>query len=137
MTLQLLMGNFFTSVGVKSLSKFFLALGEILVSLIGGIMTYLVVAGSKNPDMVISPVLLSVLITYIVSFYVMHIVEITIDTIYLCFQYERTFLVKGAEKGLRSYAPRELVGLMWEIFTSSQSLPLYLCHFGRVVKATD
>ena len=106
------MGSFFTSVGVKGLAKFFLALGELVITLVAGIVAYVVAANSKNPQMVISPVLLAVLISFIVSFYVMHIVEITIDTIYLCFQYERTFLLKQQEKGVRSYAPRELVGLL-------------------------
>ncbi|KAH0569878.1 Plasma-membrane choline transporter [Spironucleus salmonicida] len=106
-TLRLILGSLFTSVGVKGISKFFLFVGKILISVSSGVICYFLVKSTSQPEMVVAPIIVSTIGSYILSYYIMNIISIVIDTVFFCYLYESTFLKSDVEKGI-IFSPKEL-----------------------------
>ena len=62
--------------------------------------------------MFISPVFITFAITFLVAYYIMEILSLIIDTIFMCYLYEEQFLAKDREDGADCFAPKKLKVLL-------------------------
>ena len=69
---------------------------------------------TKNKDMVITPVVLTIAVSYFVAFYVMEILELTIDVIFMSYVYETEMMLGERANGMPSFAPGGLNKLLQE-----------------------
>lgn len=99
--IKLLMANILRSGIVTGLSSFFLFLGKVMVTLIGiavaGYTAY--VAVPAKPSLKLGPPIVAGILSFILSEYVIEIVKLVIQTIFMCFLYEDTVLASKREAG--------------------------------------
>jgi len=94
--IKLLMGKIFSAGFTKILSSFFLFIGKLIVTAVG---TFVAGYGAYQVDSQIhlGPPLIAAVSCFILSYYVIEIVALVIDTIYFCFLYEDTMMIKERE----------------------------------------
>lgn len=90
--IKLMMAKIFSNVFYKVLTTFFLFLGKILVTVCAGVVT--LVAGYYKADgaILFAPGVIACVGAYIISYYVIEVIVLVVDTIYMCYLYEETFL---------------------------------------------
>jgi len=100
-------------VTLNTLGDFFLFLTKVLITLLTALLCYVFCKFvSKNNQMVFTPVLLTVAISYIIAFYVVEIFELTIDVIFMSYLYESEFMLGERQSGQPSFAPKSLAKLL-------------------------
>lgn len=94
--MKLLMAKIFSAGFTKMLSTFFLFIGKLIVTAVGAFVAGL---GAYNVDQQIhlGPPLVAAVCCYGLSYYVIEIVSLVIDTIYFCFLYEDTVMQRERE----------------------------------------
>ncbi|KAH0573936.1 Plasma-membrane choline transporter and transmembrane domain-containing protein [Spironucleus salmonicida] len=112
-SMKLTMGSFFTSMSVKFLSWIFLTFAKLLIAVGSGVCTWAIIRyTSPFQDLYISGSLLVSVLMFIISYYTVGIVQLTIDSIYMCYLYEDSFMIFDREKGLPVFAPKGLANLL-------------------------
>ena len=86
--MRLLMGSFLTSTSVKLLSMIFLESSKIVISIGNACLTMFLIMKFGDTEYFIMPSVCVGVLVYLVSFYIIGIVTITVDTVLLCFLYE-------------------------------------------------
>ena len=56
--------------------------------------------------------IISGIASFCLSYYVLEIVSLVVDTIYFCYLYEDTYYAIERENGMKPYAPGDLKNLM-------------------------
>jgi len=69
---------------------------------------------SSNKNMTITPCLLTAGISYLVAFYIVEILELTIDVIFMAYVYETEMMLGERQNGQPSFAPGSLNKLLQE-----------------------
>ncbi|KAH0572431.1 Plasma-membrane choline transporter and transmembrane domain-containing protein [Spironucleus salmonicida] len=111
--MKLTMGSFFTSMSVKFFSWIFLTFAKLFISIISGVCTWAIIKYTSNfNDLFMSGAVLVSIIMFIVSSYTIGIVQLTIDSIYMCYLYEDTFMLTDRESGGSIFAPDGLRQLL-------------------------
>ncbi|KAH0572450.1 Plasma-membrane choline transporter and transmembrane domain-containing protein [Spironucleus salmonicida] len=111
--MKLTMGSFFTSMSVKFLSCIFLTFAKLLIAVGSGLCTWAIIKySSPFSELYISGSVLVSVLMFIVSYYTVGIVQLTIDSIYMCYLYEDSFMLSDRENGGHVYAPKALVTLL-------------------------
>ena len=91
-----------------------LFLSKVFVTVVCGLLCFGLCKATKNKDMVIMPVALTLVISYFVAFYVMEILELTIDVIFMSYVYETEMPLGERANGMSSFAPGSLSKLLQE-----------------------
>ena len=99
---------------LNTLGDVFLAISKVVTAAVTGVSVYFLVKANwfGQPDMVIIPTSCSVILGYLVAFYIFEIFELVIDSIFLCYVYEEHNLRKERESGVESFAPEALRHLL-------------------------
>ena len=106
--MKLLMGSFLTSASVKLLSVIFLESSKIIISVGNACLTMFLIMKFGDTEYYILPSICVAILVYFISFYVIGIVTITVDTVLMCFLYEDEELRSHRQNTGISYAPLEL-----------------------------
>ncbi|CAL5995216.1 Plasma-membrane_choline transporter and transmembrane domain-containing protein [Hexamita inflata] len=108
------LANAKTVLVLNSVGDFFLWLAKVIITALSGLFCYMLCATSHNKQMVVTPVTLTCLISYCIAFYVIEILELTVDTVFMAFLYEDTFMISDREHSERTqvYAPDGLKKLL-------------------------
>lgn len=97
---------------LNTLGDFMLWLCKVFITILTGVLCFILCKVSDNPEMVFTPTLLSVAVGYIVAFYVIELLEIIVDVIFMSFLYENEFLAADRANGGESFAPSSLKALL-------------------------
>lgn len=93
LSVRLLLSRLLSNLFAKTLTKLFLGLGQILV-IAAGIVVVVAIGWVREETILWACVIVSLVVGFILSFYIFEIVEITVDTIYFSFLYEETYLMR-------------------------------------------
>lgn len=104
--------NLKTVVILNTLGDFMLWLCKVFITVLTGVLCFILCKVSDNSEMVFTPTLLSVAVGYIVAFYVIELLEIIVDVIFMSFLYENEFLAGDRAHGIESFAPSSLKTLL-------------------------
>ncbi|CAL5995863.1 Plasma-membrane_choline transporter and transmembrane domain-containing protein [Hexamita inflata] len=108
---KLLMAKIFSNLFANNLSSFFLFIGKLLTSAVGAIVCGSIIYADTKQIM-LTPTIFTLLGSFFLSYFVIEIVKLVIDTIYFCFLYEETYMMREREQGLKPYAPGDFAKLM-------------------------
>ncbi|CAL5995856.1 Plasma-membrane_choline transporter [Hexamita inflata] len=67
---------------------------------------------ANTKQIMLTPTIFTLLGSFFLSYFVIEIVKLVIDTIYFCFLYEETYMMREREQGLKPYAPGDFAKLM-------------------------
>jgi hypothetical protein len=109
--MKLLLGKFMANLFAKSLTSLFIFIGKIIITAVGGVVCG-VICYYQAGVIQIAPALVSAAGCFVLSYYVLEIVKLVIDTIYFCYLYEETFMQREREAGAKPYAPGDLIKLL-------------------------
>ena len=87
------MNNVKTVVVINTLGDMILFLSKVFITVISALITFGCCKATKNNNMVVTPTLVTVVISYFVSFYIMEILELTIDVIFMSYVYETEMML--------------------------------------------
>lgn len=104
--------NVKTVVILNTLGDFMLWLCKVFITILTGVLCFILCKTSDNPEMVFTPTLLSIAVGYVVAFYVIELLEIIVDVIFMSFLYEDEFLKDDRSHGVQSFAPKGLHQLL-------------------------
>ncbi|CAL6105721.1 Plasma-membrane_choline transporter and transmembrane domain-containing protein [Hexamita inflata] len=108
---KLLMAKIFANLFAKGLSTFFLFVGKVFATAVGAIVCGAIIY-AKTKEIMFAPSFITLGLSFLLSYYVIEIVKLVVDTIYFCFLYEETYMMREREGGLKPYAPGDLAKLM-------------------------
>ena len=98
---------------MNSIGTFMLFLSKVTISLLSGVICYVLCKfASANKNQYITPTFFTICISYFVAFYVIEVLTLTVDTIFMAFSYENRFLLADREAGAKCFAPRRLASLI-------------------------
>ncbi|CAL5995220.1 Plasma-membrane_choline transporter and transmembrane domain-containing protein [Hexamita inflata] len=97
---------------LNTLGDFFLFLAKVFITVLCMAICYAICKYSDNPTMIFTPVLCTCGVTFCVAFYIIEILELTVDTIFMAFLYEDTFMLTERSRGVESFAPKTLSKLL-------------------------
>jgi hypothetical protein len=105
------MAKIFSAGFTKLLSSFFLFIGKLIITAVGA---FVAGYGAYKVDSQIhlGPPLVATLCCYVLSYYIIEIISLVIDTIYFCFLYEDTVMQREREQGMKPWAPEGLASLL-------------------------
>lgn len=110
--MKLLMAKFFSNLFGKGLTIAIIFLGKLIISLGSGCVCGLIIYFYKGAHVIgIIPSAVSAIGSFIICYYVLEVVRLVIDTIYMCFLYESVFMLRERESGVKPYAPADLAKL--------------------------
>lgn len=110
--MKLLMAKFFSNIFGKALSTAVIFLGKIIISLSSGCICGLIIYFSNGAHTIaIIPSAICAIGSFIICYYVLEVIRLVIDTIYMCFLYESVFMLRDRENGAKPYAPADLAKL--------------------------
>lgn len=90
--IKLMMAKIFSNVFYKLLTTFFLFLGKIMVTAVAGFVTMLIGYYKADHAILFAPSIIASGVAYLISYYVIEVIVLVVDTIYMCYLYEETFL---------------------------------------------
>ncbi|CAL6105719.1 Plasma-membrane_choline transporter and transmembrane domain-containing protein [Hexamita inflata] len=108
---KLLMAKIFANLFAKGLSTFFLFIGKVFATAVGATVCGAIIY-AKTKQIMFAPTIFTLVGSFFLSYYVIEIVKLVIDTIYFCFLYEETYMMREREGGLKPYAPGDLAKLL-------------------------
>ncbi|CAL5979328.1 Plasma-membrane_choline transporter and transmembrane domain-containing protein [Hexamita inflata] len=108
---KLLMAKIFANLFAKGLSTFFLFIGKVFATAVGATVCGAIIYAKTNQIM-FAPTIFTLIGSFFLSYYVIEIVKLVVDTIYFCFLYEETYMMREREGGLKPYAPGDLAKLL-------------------------
>lgn len=106
--MRLLMAKFLSNVFAKGLSTFFLFIGKLFITTGTGVVCGLLVYYLNGHQIALAPCVVAAAGAFLVSYYFLEVAQLVIDTIYFCFLYEETFMMREREAGEEPYAPGDL-----------------------------
>ena len=109
--MKLLLGKLMSNLFTKGLTSLFIFIGKILITVVGGAVTGTIIYYNDNV-IEVAPPLVASLICFVLSYYVLEIIKLVIDTIYFCYLYEETFMQREREAGAQPYAPGDLIKML-------------------------
>ena len=99
---------------INTVGDAILFLSKVFITVVCTLICFGLCKATKNKDMIIMPVVLTVAISYFVAFYVMEILELTIDVIFMSYVYETEMMLGERANGMASFAPGGLSRLLQE-----------------------
>lgn len=91
---KLLMAKLLSNIFAKGLSSFLLGLGKFFVTASGAVICGVLIYFMKDKQIIIMPCIVCGVCCFIVAYYLLEVVVLVIDTIYLSFLYEETFMMR-------------------------------------------
>ena len=100
-------------IAMNTLGDLFLWLGKLLIASFTALFTYIMCrAFYTDYEMFIVCTIAGFAIGYAVGFYVMEILELTVDAIFMCYCYEQSSLMPAREHGDQPFTPEHLARLL-------------------------
>lgn len=98
---------------LNTIGDFILFLTKLTIAMLCGVICYLFCRyASDNPSQFIVPTFITIVITFLISFYIVEILELVIDTIFMAFNYENSEMAKERGHDGKIYAPGGLQKLI-------------------------
>lgn len=99
-------------VAVNLMGKAYVFMGKLFAALASAVIVGLCIAYLENSMYYLVPSLLVFVFGFLVSYYLMSMVSLTIDSVFLCYLYEDVKLSSSRAEGAPSYAPAGLARLL-------------------------